>query len=428
MNHDASPAHHDLIRLLESQPFSGVAVVRHEGRTLIDYYSKRAHEYERIYHKPERQADLARLGEHLRHALAGRRVIELACGTGYWTAAIADTADSIFATDASKEVLAIARAKQLDPARVSFARADAYHPAAPSSDYNAGLAVFWWSHIPRARLAGFLASFHAVLLPGARVVFADNRFVEGSNTPISRADADGNTYQLRRLDDGSTHEVLKNFPSAEELRRVLAPYAENIEVTTFGYFWCVTYEAKATSSSAVSDVLIGGVEKREIVIVDHDPLWPAKFQKHAAIISRALGSKALAIEHVGSTSVPGLAAKPIIDLDVAVEDSSDEAAYLPAMLAAGYVLRVREPDWHEHRMLRTPELDVHLHVFSRGCVEVARHLAFRNRLRSHVGDRLRYEALKRRLAKEDWSDMNAYARAKSEVVEDILVRASQETR
>ena len=392
---------------------------------MIDYYSQRAHEYERIYDKPERQADLARLREHLRRAVAGRRVLELACGTGFWTAAIADCADAIHATDASEEVLEIARAKQLDTTRAAFALGDAYHPAAPTPDFDAGLVFFWWSHVPRARLAEFLMSFHAALKPGARVVFADNRFVPGSSTPISRTDAEGNTYQLRRLDDGSTHEVLKNFPSADELRSVLAPYADNIEATIFEYFWCVTYEAKVTRALDVSDVLVGGVEKREIVIADYDPLWPGQFQRHATIIAQHLGMKALAIEHIGSTSVPGLAAKPIIDLDVIVEDSSDEAAYLPALLAAGYFLRVREPDWHEHRMLRTPELDVHVHVFSRGCEEVARHLTFRNHLRHHPEDRLRYEALKRKLAKEDWSDMNAYASAKDEMVEDILARAFQ---
>jgi len=177
----------------------------------------------------------------------------------------------------------------------------------------------------------------------------------------------------------------------------------------------------------MSDVLIGGIEKRVIVIVDYDLLWPEKFQRHAAAISQALGQRALRVEHVGSTSVPGLAAKPVIDMDVLVEDSSNEAAYLPALLAAGYVLRVREPDWHEHRMFRTPELDVHIHVFSNGCVEFARHLAFRNRLRSHAEDRLRYEALKRKLAKEDWSDMNAYASAKGEVVEGIMARALHDT-
>lgn len=175
----------------------------------------------------------------------------------------------------------------------------------------------------------------------------------------------------------------------------------------------------------MSDVLIGGIEKREIVIVDYDPLWPEKFQKHAAIIAQALGPRALGIEHVGSTAVPELAAKPIIDLVVVVEDSSDEEAYLPALLANGYVLRVREPDWHQHRMLRTPELDVHVHLFSLGCVEVTRMVAFRDHLRNNSADRLRYETLKRNLAKQDWPDMNDYARAKSEIVGEITARAFQ---
>jgi GrpB-like predicted nucleotidyltransferase (UPF0157 family) len=177
---------------------------------------------------------------------------------------------------------------------------------------------------------------------------------------------------------------------------------------------------------AVDEVLIGGIEKRRIVVVDYDPIWPGKFQQHAGILSRALGGRALAIEHVGSTSVPGLAAKPIIDIDVVVEDSSDEASYLPALVQAGYVLRVREPAWHQHRMFRTPELDVHVHVFSPGCVEVTRQLAFRDRLRRNAEDRLLYESVKRKLAKEDWPDMNAYAAAKSEVVEQVIARALRE--
>ena len=172
----------------------------------------------------------------------------------------------------------------------------------------------------------------------------------------------------------------------------------------------------------MSDALIGGIEKREIVVVDYDPLWPEKFQTHAAIISQALGAAGLAIEHIGSTSVPGLAAKPIIDIVVAVEDSSDEDSYLPSLVEAGYVLRVREPDWHEHRMFRTPELDVHIHIFSSGCAQIDRQLAFRDRLRSNAEDRLRYQALKRKLAKEDWADMNAYARAKTEMIEEITIR------
>ena len=176
----------------------------------------------------------------------------------------------------------------------------------------------------------------------------------------------------------------------------------------------------------MSDVLIGGIEKRKIVIVDYDPRWPEKFQVHTAILARVLGSKALAIEHVGSTSVPGLAAKPIVDIDVLVEDPSDEETYLPALMQAGYVLRVREPDWHQHRMFRTPELDVHVHIFGPDCVEVRRNLAFRDRLRACEEDRLLYESVKRKLAREDWPDMNAYARAKTEVVEEIIARALQE--
>jgi GrpB-like predicted nucleotidyltransferase (UPF0157 family) len=175
----------------------------------------------------------------------------------------------------------------------------------------------------------------------------------------------------------------------------------------------------------MDEVLIGGIEKREIVIAEYDPGWPDQFQKHAGILSRALGGKALTIEHVGSTSVPGLAAKPIIDIDLVVADSSDEASYFPALEKAGYVLRVREPAWHQHRMFRTPALDVHVHVFSPGCVEVARHIAFRNRLRACEEDRLLYESVKRKLAREDWPDMNAYARAKSDVVEQIIARALQ---
>jgi len=175
--------------------------------------------------------------------------------------------------------------------------------------------------------------------------------------------------------------------------------------------------------------LIGGAEKREIRIVDYDAGWPKKFETHAKRIAEALGGSALRIEHVGSTSVPGLAAKPIIDIIVVVADSADESVYLPRLEAAGYVLRVREPDWNEHRMLRTPERDVHVHVYSAGCPEIRRNLAFRDRLRRDDDDRRRYERTKRELAACEWPDMNAYAYAKTEVIESILAaaRAKDET-
>jgi GrpB-like predicted nucleotidyltransferase (UPF0157 family) len=131
----------------------------------------------------------------------------------------------------------------------------------------------------------------------------------------------------------------------------------------------------------------------------------------------------LQIHHIGSTSVPGLAAKPIIAILVVLENTADESTYLPHLKAAGYVLRVREPDWNEHRMFRTPEKDVHVHVYSAGCGEIDRNLVFRDRLRANPGDRRRYEETKRALAKKDWPDMNAYANAKTDVVEDIIAAA-----
>lgn len=169
--------------------------------------------------------------------------------------------------------------------------------------------------------------------------------------------------------------------------------------------------------------LIGGPEKREIEIVDYDSSWPQKFEAHAATISGALGGSALRIEHIGSTSVPGLPAKPVIDILVVVADSANEATYLPQLEAAGYVLRVREPDWNEHRMLRTPEKDVHVHVYSAGCQEIERYLTFRDRLRRNADDRNRYGQMKRDLATKEWGDMNEYAEAKTEVVESIIAAA-----
>jgi GrpB-like predicted nucleotidyltransferase (UPF0157 family) len=166
--------------------------------------------------------------------------------------------------------------------------------------------------------------------------------------------------------------------------------------------------------------LIGGVEKCQIRIVEYDPAWPSKFQIHRGIIGRALGDTALQVEHVGSTSVPGLAAKPIIDILIAVADSANELAYFPQLVAAGYLLRVREPDWNEHRMFRTPEQDVHVHIYSAGCAEIERTLTFRNRLRANADDRQRYEDTKRALAQIDWPDMNTYAKAKTDVIESII--------
>ena len=160
-----------------------------------------------------------------------------------------------------------------------------------------------------------------------------------------------------------------------------------------------------------------------IRMTDYDPAWPALFEREAERIRRSLGDRVVQLEHVGSTSVPGLAAKPRIDILLVVPDSSDEGSYVPALEAQGYVLGIREPDWHEHRMLRGPDTDVNLHVFSAGCVEIERMVGFRDWLRSHDDDRALYERTKRELAGRAWKFVQNYADAKTEVVAEILARA-----
>jgi GrpB-like predicted nucleotidyltransferase (UPF0157 family) len=167
-----------------------------------------------------------------------------------------------------------------------------------------------------------------------------------------------------------------------------------------------------------------------IVIVDYDPRWPELFAREAARIRAALGRRALRIEHTGSTSVPGLAAKPIIDIVLVVADSADETAYEAPLAAAGYRLHIREPAWHEHRLFKGPDTPVNLHVFSSGCPEVDRMLLFRDWLRRHDADRDLYARAKRELAQRRWAYVQDYADAKTAVVEEIVARAldNQRTR
>jgi demethylmenaquinone methyltransferase/2-methoxy-6-polyprenyl-1,4-benzoquinol methylase len=213
--------------------------------TIISYYAQRAAEYERIYEKPERQADLARLRSLVKHLFTGKNVLEVACGTGYWTEVVLHTAASVTAVDINDEVLDIARAKPLDTRKVKFKRADIYALPVFPEVFTGSLAVFWWSHIPKARLGSFLRGLHRSFPPGTRVVFIDNIYVEGSSTPISHADADGNTYQKRQLDDGSTHEVLKNFPTEQELCAEVADLACEARVEFLQYYWMLSYVSKA---------------------------------------------------------------------------------------------------------------------------------------------------------------------------------------
>ena len=208
---------------------------------LPDYYARRASEYEKIFAKPERQPDLACLRTLLPGLFAGRKVLEVACGTGYWTQVISGSATSILATDINEGVLEIARHKTYPNHNVEFKIADAYTLANMTGRFSAGFAGFWWSHIPKQRLSHFLHCFHLKLTPGAVVVCLDNNYAEGSSTPIARRDNDGNTFQKRKLEDGSEFEVLKNFPTETGLRASVNARADDVEVTQFKYYWCLRY-------------------------------------------------------------------------------------------------------------------------------------------------------------------------------------------
>lgn len=210
---------------------------------MADYYKRRASYYERVYHKPERQADLRAMEAWIRQPFADRHVLEVACGTGWWTPHAAADCASWLATDLNPETLALAQAKPLPPGKVRFQTVDAYSfEQLGDQGFDAAFAGCWWSHVPLQRLAGWLQTLHERLEPGARVVFLDNSFVQISSTPISRRDEAGNTYQNRTLDDGSEHEVLKNFPSVASASAMLGPRARQVQWLDHVHYWVLSYE------------------------------------------------------------------------------------------------------------------------------------------------------------------------------------------
>jgi GrpB-like predicted nucleotidyltransferase (UPF0157 family) len=171
------------------------------------------------------------------------------------------------------------------------------------------------------------------------------------------------------------------------------------------------------------EVVIGDLGPVHVELVEHDPAWLQRFSSHAQRIRAALGEAARRVEHIGSTAVPGLAAKPIIDILLVVDDPADEASYLPELKVAGYELRVREADFDEHRMLRTPTRDVHIHVFPPWSSEIDRYLTLREHLRASPPARAAYETRKRELANREWPTMDHYARAKSTFIEVLIAEA-----
>lgn len=206
------------------------------------YYAARAAEYDLVYSKPERQADLRLIEQWLVQKFNGRRVIEVACGTGYWTRFIASVARSVLAVDSTPETLAIARKRVAGPAR--FLEDDAYSFSHVQGQFDAAFAGFWFSHIPISRRREFLLKLGGVLQPCSRVVSLDNLFVQGSSTPISRTDSQSNTFQTRQLEDGSSYEVIKNFPSSDELIDLVEEFGVNARVTCWSYYWILEFDWK----------------------------------------------------------------------------------------------------------------------------------------------------------------------------------------
>jgi len=210
-------------------------------KDIEQYYADRAYEYDKTYLRPERQKDIKKLHKLLKNLLSGHIVLEVACGTGYWTKTIASVSKFITAVDINNKVLQIAKNREIPSDKVIFVQDDVYSLNKIQNNFSAGFASFWWSHVLKSKLKGFLALFQSKLQSDALVVFIDNRRVKGSSTPISRIDNDGNTYQIRKLEDGREYEVLKNFPPKKEIRETIGNKVKNLKIKFLTYFWIVSY-------------------------------------------------------------------------------------------------------------------------------------------------------------------------------------------
>lgn len=208
---------------------------------LIAYYNQRAKEYETIYQKPERQNDLEKAALILQQTFSNKNIIEIACGTGYWTEKIATTAASIFATDINDTVIEMAKNKHYPNNNITFAIAD-FHSYEPALQYAGLFGGIIWSHVPLQDLHKFIAKANTWVTPGGIVAFMDNKFVQGSNLPITKTDQQGNTFQTRVLKNGSTHEVLKNFPAKKLMLEKLKGNAEDVQFIELEYYWIIIYK------------------------------------------------------------------------------------------------------------------------------------------------------------------------------------------
>jgi SAM-dependent methyltransferase len=215
---------------------------------LAEYYRERAAEYDAVYAKPERQEDLARLHDLVPRLVTGQRVLEIAAGTGYWTATLTASASAVTATDVNQETLEVARTREYGPAALTFQVADAYALDEVPGEFDTAFVGFFWSHVLRADLPRFLDGLRARLCAGTgahrhgerRVIVLDNRYVPGSNTPITRSTADGDTFQRRTLNDGRSYEIIKNFPSRSQFTADVARIGAAVEWTELTYYWLAT--------------------------------------------------------------------------------------------------------------------------------------------------------------------------------------------
>jgi ubiquinone/menaquinone biosynthesis C-methylase UbiE len=209
-----------------------------------EYYRARANEYDAVYDKPDRQSDLLELRTGLPELLTGRHVLEVAAGTGYWTDVYADAAASVIATDVNAATLDVARRRRHWPDTVRFIEVDAFDLQQVEGQVDAAMVGFFWSHVRLEHLDDFLADLAGRLEPGAPVVVIDNRYVEASSSPVVRTDQAGNTYQRRELADGTSWEVLKNFPTLEEIRSSLAPLASTVTIDEVQHYWRAVFTVR----------------------------------------------------------------------------------------------------------------------------------------------------------------------------------------
>ena len=214
---------------------------------IVKYYKQRAAEYDNVYLKPERQDELEKASKTLQGIFAGKHVFEIACGTGYWTQRIAQTANSILATDINEEVLTIARQKTYPKNNVKFEKADFFNHSV-SEKQESLFGGFIWSHILLQQIGDFINVVNNFVQPGGTVVLMDNNYVEDGSLPIDKRDEQGNTYQFRQLNDGSRHLVLKNFPDKDFMNAVLKGKASDIQIIIFQYYWLLHYKTPTSGN------------------------------------------------------------------------------------------------------------------------------------------------------------------------------------